>query len=87
MNNDAYFRNSRELCQHIQRDVYEASMQEDGGDKSADARYWPNPGVTICSPPPLIRFFPMELSMPTNFFDGTKLIRWVGGIIETWERI
>ena len=61
-------------------------MQEDGGDKSADGGYWPDLGVIIYSPPPLIRFFPMELSMPTNFFNSTELIRWVGGIIETWER-
>jgi hypothetical protein len=39
MSNDAYFCRSRELCQHIQADVQETSMQEDGGDEPADGGY------------------------------------------------
>jgi hypothetical protein len=86
MSNDAYFRRSRELCQHVQPDVQETSMQEDGRDEPADGGYWSNPGVTVCLPPPLTGFLVMEPSVTTKVFDSTKSIRWVGGIIETWRR-
>jgi hypothetical protein len=86
MNNNAYLRRGRKLCQHIQRDVQETSMQEDRGDEPGDGGYWSNPGVIIRLPPPLIGFLVMEPSMTTNIFDSTKSIRWVGGIIETWRR-
>ena len=85
MSHSAYFRRSRELCQHIQRNVHETSMQEDGSDESADRGYWSNSEVTVCLPPPLIRFLSMESTMTTNVFDSTKSIRWIGGIIETWK--
>jgi hypothetical protein len=86
MSNGAYFCRSRELCQHIQCNVHETSVQEDGSDESADRGYWSNPEVTVWLPPPLIRFLAMEPSMTTNVFDSTKPIRWIGGIIETWGR-
>jgi hypothetical protein len=45
-----------------------------------------NPGVTVCLPPPLIGLLAIEPSMTAKVFDSTKSIRWVGGIIETWQR-
>jgi len=86
MSNNAYLRRSRELCQHIQRDVQETSMQEDGGDEPAGGGYWSKPGVTVSLPPPLTRFLVMEPPMTTKVFYSTKSIRWVGGVIETWWR-
>lgn len=86
MSNDAHFRHSRELCQHIQSNVQETGMQEDGSDEPAEGGYWSNLGVTVCLPPPLIGFLVMEPSMTTKVLDGTKTIRWVGGIIKTWRR-
>jgi hypothetical protein len=83
--NNAYCRRDCELCEHVQPDVHETSMQEDRSDESANDGYRPKSGVIARLPPPLIGLFTMEATMTTNILDGTKSIRWVSGVVKTWQ--
>ena len=57
----------RPLCQHIERQMNDTSVQENRRDE----------------PPPLIGLFTMKTSKSTHVLDGAYLCWWIGSIIRT----
>ena len=87
LSHSAYLCRGCKLCQHVQYDVHEASVQEDGSDESAHDEYSRDSKMVVGVPPPLIGLLTTEASGTTEFLDSTKSIWWVGSVIKTWQRI